>query len=439
MDRGDGYLPSAYATWIIRSMIRVESLLVTAYQRSEEARRRKEHKDQWCAAYVYLDPPTDDARRYLDSRDLTEFELAVAQAVQAYLENGTAYGTDLRILDYIRWLEKIEKLKKDEAQRLLATDAADKYNDRLNREIAAFASQLDHERTDLAGYFRAGIKDRRYTDRGFEYVLSQDDAANLDGILISVANRKLGQLCSHDLRPFIGLPSQYYRLYFPLPKASYSFRKLPCIDISFDILAAAYAGVWLRSRKKSFSKYEFSLPWMAEEKGFKKLEQRKFLGYHYLILRPGDLGEHVFWKSIPLVLLNQLLNGEERLEGCSILEASEGFTTYQVLGFEERVEMPDEFAEYLKSIGSIDELVSTGVMIEKVSNIVRDALGNLEKGHNVQSTRDRPPKRGSLKEESFRSFDEGKRPSDPDVKALGGKPNTFYRYYQEWKKAQTGT
>jgi hypothetical protein len=44
-----------------------------------------------------------------------------------------------------------------------------------------------------------------------------------------------------------------------------------------------------------------------------------------------------------------------------------------------------------------------------------------------------------VKDRVFRLFDEGKRPGDPEVKSLGIKPNTAYRYYQEWKKIQNVT
>ena len=45
----------------------------------------------------------------------------------------------------------------------------------------------------------------------------------------------------------------------------------------------------------------------------------------------------------------------------------------------------------------------------------------------------------SKKEEAFRLFDEGKKPSDPEVKSLGLSTKTRYNYYQEWKKQQDGS
>lgn len=44
----------------------------------------------------------------------------------------------------------------------------------------------------------------------------------------------------------------------------------------------------------------------------------------------------------------------------------------------------------------------------------------------------------SKKDEAFRLFDEGKKPSDPEVKALGLSAKTRYNYFQEHKKSRGG-
>ena len=40
------------------------------------------------------------------------------------------------------------------------------------------------------------------------------------------------------------------------------------------------------------------------------------------------------------------------------------------------------------------------------------------------------------RDQAFELFDQGNRPSSPEVKALGLKSKTLYNYFQEWKKAQ---
>jgi hypothetical protein len=439
MDAGDGYFPYAYDEQVIDPMIRIKSLIIEAYRRATAKQRKKEYDDRWRAAFVYIKPPVDDAKKYLTDKEYNDFLLAIGKAIDAYLEKGTAYLADVRAFDYGWWLRKIQECKKQEAQKDQATNTAIEYNRRLNQEMAKLAARLDHKERDLGSYFRAKIRDKRYTNHDFDYVLSKKDEMNFDSMLVSMANKRLEQTCPESLRQFIVSPSQYYRCYYPLPSASYSFKELPSLNFSFDIFAAAYAEVWLRPGNISFDGYEFLLPWLKDENGLPLLEKSKFLGYYYLILRPEDLGGHVFWETIPLVLLKGLLNGEARPDGSTILEATDSVITYKVQGFEEEVEVPNKFAEYLKSIGSIDRMVDIGVMTEKVGNIVKAAIGELQVKPKILPVQKRGGRRGSMKESLFRLFDDGKRPGDPEVKALDIKPNTVYRYYQEWKKAKSNS
>lgn len=48
------------------------------------------------------------------------------------------------------------------------------------------------------------------------------------------------------------------------------------------------------------------------------------------------------------------------------------------------------------------------------------------------------PYSGTKKGLAFLLYDQGKRPSDPEVKALGLKPKSTYIYFQEWKKSHPG-
>jgi len=434
MDSGNGYYSCAYATWVIDPMTQIESFILMAYQRAEAEQQNKEYKERWRAALKAINPPVDDAKKYLNHKEYDEFAQTVGQAIDVYLEKGVAYLDDVRTLDYVWWLRKIQKRKKDEAQKLQAICAANEYNHRLNQEIAKLTSRLEHKQIDLASYFWAQIQDKRYTDHNLDYVISKEDETNFDGILVRVANKRLEQLLANDLPYFIILPSQYYRLYFPLPKASYISRKVPCIDLSFEIFAAAYAEVCLKPGKKSFYDYEFLLPYREEKNYLVLPDKARFLGYHYLVLTPEDLG-CIFWRRIPLVLLKALLNGEAKPDGTTISAASDSVTMYKVQGFEEEVSVPDEFVEYMKSIGSIDGMVATGIVTEKVGNIVKTALGELEAKLKILPDRENARGRDSSKERAFRLFDEGRRPGDPKVKALGIKPNSAYRYYQDWKKA----
>lgn len=69
-----------------------------------------------------------------------------------------------------------------------------------------------------------------------------------------------------------------------------------------------------------------------------------------------------------------------------------------------------------------------GIMNEKVGSVVRSLDGQkLESSEELKLLR-------SKKAKAFLLFSQGKRPSDSEVKALGIKPTSAYRYYQEWKR-----
>jgi len=201
----------------------------------------------------------------------------------------------------------------------------------------------------------------------------------------------------------------------------------------FDVFSVVEIGVWLKPRQMKFDGYLFDLPWKDEKKN-SSIKTPEFLGYHHVVLTPEELGGWSFWQNIPLVLLKGLLSGETRPSETVIILASDDDMTYRVEGFEEEVEIPAEFAQYLKSIGSIDGMVSIGIITETIANIVKPELAKIEKGQSALSIRGTPKDKDTLKAKAFQLFSHGKKPSDPEVKALGIKPNTAYRYYQDWKK-----
>jgi hypothetical protein len=118
MDIISRYYLHAHATWVIDPMIRVESLIIRTYQRAEAERQKKEYEDRWCAAFVSITPPVDDAKKYLNNREHEAFTLAVGKAIEAYLEKGEAYMADIKALDYGLWLQKIRGRKEDDAKKL---------------------------------------------------------------------------------------------------------------------------------------------------------------------------------------------------------------------------------------------------------------------------------------------------------------------------------
>ena len=405
-------------------------------RRKEEAaeteRRKNEAEERWWAAYKELNIPADDAFRNLKSEEHQEFVDSIPGAVDAYLAEGKSYVLDRRANDYLAWISVINNRRKKEQEKITANLAAQEYNERLNKEIARLKSVLCPSKKDLNAWFEKKIRDKRYTGHNFDYILSADEKKIFDGTLVSVANKKLEQLVPNYLRQFIDVPSQYWRIYFPLPSTSYSLEGIPCLDFCFDIFGVAYAEVWLKPGEKTFGSYAFNLPW-RNEKGYPvPLKEPEFLGYYYLVLTPEDLGGYVFWQSIPLLLLRGLLSGETKPNGTTISATSDGMITYKIPKFKEQVTIPDSFASYLRNIGNIDEMVSMGIMTGKVASVAKSELGELKIEHEALALEEKTKGKDTKKAKAFQLFSEGKGPTSPEVKTLGLHKSTRFKYYNQY-------
>lgn len=426
MDTGGGYFPYAYATWVVTPMLQIEYLVVKAY-------RAKANEKEWNIACEAVNPPLGEARLYFTNEEYKGFIRAAQQAVRAYIEKGEDYLSDVRSLDYRYYLERIRNTKEEKRQLCLARLAAQEFNQRLNEEKVRLEALLSMDRKGLETYFRKQVKDRRYTGQSFYRLLSKEEKQAFDEILVRISREKAEELVANDFRSFTA--TQCWRSFFLLPSTDYVLEEVPCLSFIFDVFAVAETGVWLKPGQKEFNGYVFDFPWTDEKEG-PSTEESDFLGYHHLVLTPEELGGWSFWQNIPLVLLKGLLSGETLPSGTVIVAASDDAVTYEIEGFTEEVEIPTQFAEYLERIGSIDEMIRMGIMPDRVANIVKAALAELEAKGKTPPTQEKGRRRDSMKERAFCLFDEGKRPGDPEVKSLGMKPNTAYRYYQEWKKTQ---
>ena len=419
----------------------IKSLLRKVYEGKVAAKpetvRKQDASERRSRAFKALSPPTALARKYLANPDeQLRFEMSINGAVDAYLEAGELYGWHEKAKKYRQCMEMIENRQREEARKQRAQSAADAYNRRLNERIRELTRQLHGRERDLSSHFRATVQDKRYSGHSFDYILSQEQSRELDLILASAANRLFERLCPEELRKFIVLPLRYARRYYPLPSASFSFEEVPCLDFSFDIFAVLCAEIWLKPEKKRFDGFEFALPSIEGKNGLSLLKDPQFLGYYYSIIRPEDLSAHLFWKRIPLIILTGLLNGEIRPRGTTVSAASEEGVSYRISGLEGEISVPSAFAEYLRTIGTIDQMVSMNIMANKIADIVKSELIELAQKCEAPCSREGARRQDSKKARAYQLFDSGRRPSDPEVKALGIKPNSVYRYYQEWKKTR---
>ncbi len=399
-------------------------------EKAEAKRKRAEAEVRRNAAFKAINPPLSEASKYLKPDEYKKFERSISEAIDAFFDNPESYLNDKRVYNYRRWCREISSKRETEELIVSAKSEAQEYNSRLSKEIRRLRSTLCPNKKDHASYFQKEIRDHRYKGQSLAQLLSNDQKQVFDKVVFDLSQKKLDEIVSSDFRQFIEM--KCCRSYFLLPSAEYSFQGVQCLDFIFEVFAVVEIAAWIKPKEKTFGGYVFDLPEMEEKYYSFILREPKLLGYYYTVLLPEDLEGYIFWQSIPLVLLRGLLAGEAKPSGTKILAASDGVITYKVPKFKGEVNIPDDLAGYLRNVGIFDNMVSMGIMTQKVAGIVKSESAEPKVEEKAPPLEERG--RDSKKARAFQLFGQCKRPSDPKVKSLGIKPRTAYRYYQQWKK-----
>lgn len=219
-------------------------------EQAEAERRRKAEEERWQAACGAVNPPFNDAKRYLNGEEYGKFIQATLVAIEVYLERGEDYLDDVRTFDYRQYLKKINNRKEEERQQIAAKLAAQKYNQRLNKEKRMLKALLCPKRKDHESYFKKQIKDRRYRGQSFAQYLSSEEEQDFDRKILDTSRKKLDEIVSDSFHQFID--SKCGKSYFLLPSAEYSLEEVTCLDFMFDIFAVGEVRVWLKPGQKKF-------------------------------------------------------------------------------------------------------------------------------------------------------------------------------------------
>ena len=127
-----------------------------------------------------------------------------------------------------------------------------------------------------------------------------------------------------------------------------------------------------------------------------------------------------------LIILDALMDGNLQPPGTTILQRTDKLTVYEVNKFEDDIcEIPISLERWCRNSGSMEKLKEATVIDGRTAEIL-EPLRPISINHKESKGK---------KAKAFQLFSEGKRPGDSEVKSLGSKPNSAYRYYQHWKKA----
>jgi hypothetical protein len=274
-----------------------------------------------------------------------------------------------------RWTQQQQEWK--EAQRKSQECARE-----LNSQVNSFKTNLSHKKRRIQW-----PKNARSLGYNFSYLLNSDEKARYH----NVAEDWVRPLVPDNLRQFITFNHRLF--YSLLPCAEYSLvDNLPCLDFDFFVFVIIEAEFWLNPGEVLINGYKFMMP--QEEHSvrtpegklvgsyFVQLTKPELLGYNYRLLPSEELSidefHYYFWQTIPCVLILGLLEGNLEPEGSTITAAHEGWTDYRVDGFDEELEIPDSFAQYLKVIGSWDSLADRGIISSKLVITIKKAIERLK-------------------------------------------------------------
>lgn len=389
-DIGDGYSPYLYpdSALVHYHMSEFKSLLKKVYrckveeaqkeqrereERAKEEQTRREEEERLQDALKALNPPFQEAKIHLDSEEYRDFLQSIPDALTSvYLAHGEVYVGNHGAKRYWFWINEIKNRQEEEKRRSSAEPKAWKFNASLSNEIETLRSLLTPRKRSPEIYFKDQIGNHSYLGYRFAYLLPAGEKRSCDAIVKS----KIHEMVPEEFSRFIF--RRYRTYYFLLSSADYSCEAVPCLDFSFDIFAVVETEVWVKLSEKTIDGSVFAFPWIEHKCNpygsyFAELKEPEFLGYDYRLLIPSDLG-CIFWKSIPFVLIQGLMNGELEPDGTAVLEASEGSTTYEIDDFDEEVTIPEGFANYLKEVGGIDGMVRVGIASEKVANVIKKRL-----------------------------------------------------------------
>jgi len=356
-------------------------------------RRLIEWNEQVSKRVPLADFSSQDIERWLSKDELNQLQKEIEE-IRRWLAK--CLDDEYSIYCYSDWvnhdMEKVEESIKlvwqrksrwvrQQQQEQEAERKRDEYAKELDVQMNNFKATLSHKKRRIRF-----PKDPRDFGYEFSYLLSADDKASYR----RVAGDWVRELVPDDLRQFITFDHiLFYRL---LPYAKYSLVDgVPRLDIGFEVDLTIRAEFWLKPGKAAINGYEFDLP-LVEYLVPIKLEKQvissgsyiaplrepNFLGYYNLVLSTDELQldelGYEFWQTIPCVLIQGLMGGNSEPEGCIIITAYEGWTSYQVDDFDQELKIPDSFIRYLREIGNWDSLTEKGIISDKIRDSVQRAM-----------------------------------------------------------------
>lgn len=358
------------------SMSRFKAVLKTALERKlEKVRQETEKKERQArqeaeqqrrvAVLKEIDPPLSDAKKYLTPKEYEKFLSSLPGAIDAYLsrdEKVESYSPGIWLLnskafDYSYWILIIKERKEEERRQKQAQIKHDQYVDRLSAAVEKFKVELSKSKKPK---FVHPPELKKYEpDNWCELEVPTNQ--QIQKWAESKIFKRLPEILTNLTKWKLDLQSQV------VPRAVYEVvDSIPCLTWYFDTYILVTASLELKKCviRERHPYYTADVQGEGEKLGVLYLEQPEWL-------TPG-----IF--TTPIALLSLLVKGDLEAPGITVIEHDYLSTTFVIQGFEEEVEIYDDFRKYIGDIAKdkplAEILLAKGLIDKDTAKLVEEKV-----------------------------------------------------------------
>jgi len=348
-----------YSNVVTHHMSNLKALMKTAYERKMEKARQVAEGKRRLAALEEINPPLDDANKFLDAPEYQQFVDSLNGAADAYLDGGRGcalsdWRLDQRAGRYIMWTGIIKERKGKAVRHQRAITEHDLFTKEIENAIAKLKKELTQEKRPKFVYPPNLANYEPHVWAELELPTEAQVRQWAEPYILKRVPQVLKPFTSWDLSWQVQT----------LPYAKYELVGVPCLTWCFRVLVLAEAH--LRMVEKTFTKefqgYEYKMMVKAEE-----------LGYSYL--RPVQWEDQQEGFTTPLSLLSILATGELEDDGIEVMEQNGSKIEHCIRGYDDDcTEINEQFRQFIIDVAKdkplAQGLLASGVIDEVTAKLI---------------------------------------------------------------------
>lgn len=350
-----------YSGIISNNITDLQKILKTAYDRKLNNQRRQAMKESRMRALQDVNPPVDDAERYLAADERELFTHSVPGAVDAYLHGGKGcplndWRLDERAHDYIRWIRTIKQRKEKEALAKQAKKDFKAYVKEINESIKRLKEELAKEKKPSFTYPQPLAK----CSPGSWCDLYEPSTGEIEAWAVPYMWKRVPSIIKH----LVSWDLTWWLLW--LPRTRYELLGVPSLVWRYQakVLAEIKLTISKRTFTRNFSGSQCTIEVQAQNLGS-------------IYLGPVEWGDEQTGFCVPLALLTMFSEGTLEDDGIEIVHTEGTKIGFLVRGYdEEYTEIDQEFRQFIIDIAKDNTLgeglLSSGVVDELTADLIEE-------------------------------------------------------------------